>query len=89
MTKKDEQIAKIVPCMEHSGFCLSSSELEEAVLEEDWHFLFTVIGMLQLSRYLIGSKGNNIILKWNNYETSFDPVIQLSIYLKMKEKKHW
>lgn len=31
---------------------LSSSELEEVVLEENWYFLFTVMGMLQLSRYL-------------------------------------
>lgn len=31
---------------------LSSSELEEVVLEETWYFLFTVMGMLQLSRYL-------------------------------------
>lgn len=30
---------------------LSSSE-EEVVLEETWYFLFTVMGMLQLSRYL-------------------------------------
>lgn len=31
---------------------LSSSELEEVVLEATWYFLFTVMGMLQLSRYL-------------------------------------
>lgn len=31
---------------------LSSSELEEVVLEDTWYFLFTVMGMLQLSRYL-------------------------------------
>lgn len=31
---------------------LSSSEEEEVVLEETWYFLFTVMGMLQLSRYL-------------------------------------
>lgn len=31
---------------------LSSSELEEVVLEETWYFLFTVMGILQLSRYL-------------------------------------
>ena len=31
---------------------LSSSELEEAVLVENWYFLFAVMGMLQLSRYL-------------------------------------
>lgn len=31
---------------------LSSSELEDVVLEETWYFLFTVMGMLQLSRYL-------------------------------------
>lgn len=31
---------------------LSSSEFEEVVFEENWYFLFTVMGMLQLSRYL-------------------------------------
>lgn len=31
---------------------LSSSELDEVVLEENWYFRFTVTGMLQLSRYL-------------------------------------
>lgn len=31
---------------------LSSSEFEEVVLEETWYFLFTVMGMLQLSKYL-------------------------------------
>lgn len=31
---------------------LSSSELDEVVLEETWYFLFTVMGTLQLSRYL-------------------------------------
>lgn len=40
-------------CIELSDdFCLSSSELEEVVLEEDWHLRFTVIGTLQLSKYL-------------------------------------
>lgn len=34
--------------------CLSSSDVEEAVQEEEPHFLLTVFGMLQLSRYLIG-----------------------------------
>lgn len=33
--------------------CLSSSEVEEAVQEEEPHFLLTVLGMLQLSKYLI------------------------------------
>lgn len=33
--------------------CLSSSEVEEAVHEP--HFLFTVLGMLQLSKYLGGT----------------------------------
>lgn len=40
------------PCMPSSEPFLSSSELEEVVLEENWYFRFTVIGMLQLSRYL-------------------------------------
>lgn len=31
---------------------LSSSELEDVVLEEDLHFLFMVTGTLQLSKYL-------------------------------------
>lgn len=35
---------------------LSSSEFEEVVLEENWYFLFTVMGMLQLSRYLRNRK---------------------------------
>lgn len=39
-------------CMSSSEPFLSSSELEEVVLEENWYFLFTVMGMLQLSRYL-------------------------------------
>lgn len=40
-------------CMELSTpLCLSSSEFEDVVFEEDWHFLFTVIGTLQLSKYL-------------------------------------
>lgn len=38
--------------MPSSEAFLSSSELEEVVLEENWYFLFTVMGMLQLSRYL-------------------------------------
>lgn len=38
--------------MPSSELFLSSSELEEVVLVENWYFLFTVIGMLQLSRYL-------------------------------------
>lgn len=33
--------------------CLSSSEVEEAVQEEEPHFRLTVLGMLQLSRYLM------------------------------------
>lgn len=38
-------------CMELSTpLCLSSSE--DVVFEEDWHFLFTVMGTLQLSKYL-------------------------------------
>lgn len=32
--------------------CLSSSDVEEAVHEEEPHFLLTVLGMLQLSKYL-------------------------------------
>lgn len=32
--------------------CLSSSEVEEAVQEEEPHFLLTVVGILQLSKYL-------------------------------------
>lgn len=32
--------------------CLSSSDVEEAVQEEEPHFLLTVVGMLQLSKYL-------------------------------------
>lgn len=47
------------PVFEPPGACtvpsvhfLSSSELEEVVFEENWYFLFTVMGMLQLSRYL-------------------------------------
>lgn len=35
-----------------AAFCLSSSELEEVVLEDDRHLRLTVIGTLQLSRYL-------------------------------------
>lgn len=35
---------------------LSSSELEEVVFEENWYFLFTVTGILQLSRYLRNKK---------------------------------
>lgn len=33
-------------------FCLSSSEEEEAVHEEEAHLRLVVLGMLQLSRYL-------------------------------------
>lgn len=33
--------------------CLSSSDVEEAVQEEEPHFRLTVFGILQLSRYLI------------------------------------
>lgn len=33
-------------------FRLPSSELEDVVFDEDWHFLFMVMGMLQLSKYL-------------------------------------
>lgn len=39
-------------CKPSSEPFLSSSELEEVVLEQNWYFLFTVMGMLQLSRYL-------------------------------------
>ncbi len=40
-------------CMELSTpLCLSSSEFEE-----DWHFLFTVMGTLQLSKYLMEREG--------------------------------
>lgn len=45
-------LATCVTCMPSSEPFLSSSELEEVVLEETWYFLFTVMGMLQLSRYL-------------------------------------
>lgn len=51
----DSHIPECVPwstCMPSSEPLLSSSELDEVVLEENWYFLFTVIGMLQLSRYL-------------------------------------
>lgn len=48
-----------IPVFASGGTCmlspvpfLSSSELEEVVLEKNWYFLFTVTGMLQLSRYL-------------------------------------
>lgn len=34
--------------------CLSSSEVE--VQDEEPHFLFTVLGMLQLSKYLNGGR---------------------------------
>ena len=40
------------PCMPSSEPFLPSSELEEVVFDENWYFLFTVMGMLQLSRYL-------------------------------------
>lgn len=33
--------------------CLSSSDVEEAVHEDEPHFLLTVLGMLQLSKYLM------------------------------------
>lgn len=39
-------------CMLSDPFCLSSSELEDVVLQEDWHFLFMVMGTLQFSKYL-------------------------------------
>lgn len=34
------------------SFCLESSELEDVVLDKDWHFLFMATGALQLSKYL-------------------------------------
>lgn len=33
--------------------CLSSSDVEDAVQEDEPHFLLTVLGMLQLSKYLM------------------------------------
>lgn len=39
-------------------FCLPSSELEDVVLDEDWHFLFMVMGTLQLSKYLQESQSH-------------------------------
>lgn len=39
-------------CAQSSVAFLSSSELDEVVLEENWYLRFTVTGMLQLSRYL-------------------------------------
>lgn len=31
---------------------MSSSDLEDVVLQDDWHFLFMVMGTLQFSKYL-------------------------------------
>lgn len=39
-----------VPLLPLASCCLSSSEVE--VQEEEPHFLLTVLGMLQLSKYL-------------------------------------
>lgn len=36
--------------------CLSSSEAEDVVQEEEAHFRLVVLGMLQLSRYLAGDQ---------------------------------
>lgn len=44
--------AKSVPLLLLTSCCLSSSEVE--VQEEEPHFLLTVLGMLQLSKYLHG-----------------------------------
>lgn len=38
---------------------LSSSELDEVVFDENWYFLLTVMGTLQLSRYLKNTKQSN------------------------------
>lgn len=45
--------AALVPLLPLAS-CLSSSEVE--VQDEEPHFLFTVLGMLQLSRYLRGGR---------------------------------
>lgn len=39
-------------CIRLDPFRLQSSELEDVVFDEDWHFLFMVMGTLQLSKYL-------------------------------------
>lgn len=44
-------------CMQSSEPFLSSSELEEVALVENWYFLFAVMGTLQLSRYLSNRNG--------------------------------
>jgi len=43
--------------MQSSEPFLSSSELEEVALVENWYFLFAVMGTLQLSRYLSNRNG--------------------------------
>ena len=49
--KQTQQVNdEIVPVLLLASCCLSSSDVEDAVYEP--HFLFTVLGMLQLSRYL-------------------------------------
>lgn len=60
--KEEEPMVPSAAGLELSAFCLSSSELEDAVLEEDWHFLFTVMGMLQLSRYLDESTHTEMLI---------------------------
>lgn len=48
-------------CMLLDPFCLSSSELEDVVLDDDWHFLFMVTGTLQLSKYLEITKMDKLL----------------------------
>lgn len=40
------------------SFCLELSELEDVVLDKDWHFLFMATGAPQLSKYLSITKKN-------------------------------
>lgn len=48
--QNDAELSPLLPL----ASCLSSSEVE--VQDEEPHFLFTVLGMLQLSKYLRGGR---------------------------------